>query len=222
MDWSLGRKWWITVALLGTILAVALLAFRLGHTPEEPTTETFTAEAVNLSMERPSDTIERFGQDVQKEWTQEENSIIVGIHVCSYREGSSDLPFMGHDGLTFITYVNASFGHGTIDSILIGFHLLEGNATVFLSENPWDPQLENATIVEIRNNGTNEKDAYVEAKPSSLSCSIQDQIYWVFLDENNEDHQMEIKAQVVHQNRTTRKITTVPIMLEMHLSTEGD
>lgn len=222
MDWSLGHKWWITGVLLGTILAIALFAFRLGQTPEEPTTETFTAEAVNLSIERPSDTIERFGQDVQNEWTQEEMSIIVGIKVTSYREGASEAPFMGNDGLTFITYVNASFGHGTIDSILVSFHLFEGNASVFLSENPWAPELENATIVAIRNNGTNEKDAYVEAKPSSLSCGIQDQIFWVFLDENNEDHQMEIKVQVVHQNRTTRKITTVPIMLEMRLSTEGD
>lgn len=221
MDWSLRHKWWISVVLLGTILAIALFAFKLGQTPEEPTTETFTAEAVNLSIERPSDTI-NIPREVQNEWTQEETSIIAGIKVFSYCEGAGSAPFMDHDGLTFATYVNASFGDGTIDSILVSFHLFEGNANVFLSENPWALELENATIVAMRNIGTNEKDAYVEAKPSSLSCSIQDQIFWVFLDENNEDHQMEIRVQVVHQNRTTRKITTVPIMLEMRLSTEGD
>lgn len=221
MEWPFRRRW-LSVALLGVILPIALFAaFKLGEAPEEITTETFAAEAVNLSVERPSEST-NLPQQIQNEWTCNETSVKMRIKISSYAEGRVSAPYDGNDGLVFQIHANASFAHGNINSILINFHLLDGNASIFISEERWSLELKNATMVAMRYLGTSKEDAYIEAKPSNLSCSIKDQIFWVFLDENSENHQMQVTVKVVHQNGTTRKIITVPITLEMHLSTGGD
>jgi hypothetical protein len=221
MEWPFRRRW-LSVALLGVILPIALFAaFKLGEAPEEITTETFAAEAVNLSVERPSEST-NLPQQIQNEWTYDGTKVVLGVTVYEYRENSDDLPYDGNDGLVFQIHANASFTHGNTDHVTITFHLLEGNASLFIDTNPWSLQAHNANILDKRIVGTNEVDAYIIAQPQLLSYSVETQIFWVFLDENSENHQMQVTVKVVHQNGTTRKIITVPITLEMHLSTGGD
>lgn len=221
MEWSFRRRW-LSVALLGVILPIALFAaFKLGEAPEEITTETFAAEAVNLSVERPSEST-NLPQEIQNEWTCNETSVKMRIKISSYAEGRVSMPYDGNDGLVFQIYANASFAHGNTDHVTITFHLLEGNASLFIDTNRWSLQAHNANIIDKRIIGTNEVDAYIIAQPQLLSYSVKTQIFWVFLDENSENHQMQATVKVVHQNGTIRKIITVPITLEVRLSTGGD
>jgi len=208
--------------ILSIIVPVGLVAsFRLtGILKEPPELERITLEPVTLTLQRPSGTLEGINGSAQNVWTQEEASITAGIYICSYLEGASCSPFYGHDGVTFNTYVNVSLAKGRINTAQITFRPLDGNAVLLVSEERWSLRLENATLISLHYWGTNETDAYIKASVLNLSCSVSDQIFWVFLDEN-ESHELEITVEVAHTRENAIKIVTIPIELRMVPSGES-
>jgi len=201
---------------------VGLLAtFRFaGVLKEPPEAERITLEPVTLTLQRPSETFERIDRPAQNVWTQEGASITAGIDIATYHEGCAESPFYGYDGLTFRTYVNASVARGRLSTVKISFHPVDANAVVFVSEARWALDLENATLISLHYWGTNETDAYIKANVLNSSCSVSDQIYWVFLDEN-ESHELEITVEIAHTRENAIKIVTIPIELRMVSSGES-
>lgn len=210
--------------ILSIVVPVGLLAaFRftgiLGE-PPEVCVERITVEPVTLALQRPLETCERIDTSAQNVWTQESASITAGIDIATYSEGFLESPFYGCDGLTFKTYVNASVARGYLSTVRICFHPVDANAVVFVSEQRWSLDLENAMLTSLRYWSTNETEAYIKANVLNSSCSVSDQIFWVFLDEN-ESHELKITVEVVHTDETTTKIITIPIRLRIAPSEEG-
>ncbi len=200
-----------------------LAAFRFTgilREPPEVCVERITLEPVTLTLQRPLETCEGIDMPAQNVWTQESASVTAGIDIATYSEGFLESPFYGYDGLTFKTYVNASVARGYLSTVKISFHPVDANAVVFVSEQRWSLDLENATLTSLQYWGTNETDAYIKANVLNSSCSVSDQIFCVFLDEN-ESHELKITVEVVHTDETTIKVVTIPIELKMTPSKEG-
>jgi len=211
-----------TLFILSMIVPLGLLAtFRLaGILEEPPEVERITVEPVTLNLTRPSETVERINKSVQNEWAQEGASIIASIKVLSYLEGATSAPFWGHDGLVFKTYVNVSFSQGRVTTVKISFRPLDGNAVLLVSEERWSLRLDNATLTALHYWGTNETDAYIKANVLNSPCNVSNQIFWVFLDEN-ESHELQINVEATFFGETSSKIITIPIKLKMTPS-EGE
>ncbi len=215
-----GQKWKLLMLMSIVVPMGLLVSLRLTGILKETTTEVeeIALEPVTLNLSRPSETLEFINKSAQSKWTKEGTSITIGIHICSYLEGTLAAPFYGHDGLTFKTFANASSRQGYFTSMSISFHLLDNNSMVFLDTNPWSLEVLNGSIARLMDFGTGETDAYIEADVLDASYSFRDQIFWVLLDENNQCHELKITMEVMHVNETEAKIITVPIVLKMNLS----
>jgi len=202
---------------LSIILPVGFLAaFRLSGVLKEPATvERITQEPVTLTLSRPSATIAMTDSTIQNGWAIEGASILAGLQIYGYRENSGDPPYNDHDGLTFRAYINVSSTHGLINGAKISFHPLDDNAVVFVSEERWTLLLENASLTAFQYFGTEDTEAYLEVDVKNSSCSLSNQLYWIFLDENTESHAAEITMEVTYAGATSILLVTVPFRLEM-------
>lgn len=173
-----------------------------------------TTESVSLSLTRPAETVEGINKFAQNNWTAEGIFVSVEALVFSYHEDATTGPFFGRDGVIFKVIVNASFTQGFIDSIKISFRPLDEDAVIFLSENQWAICLENATLMAFHYWGANETEAYMEAKVLKSPCSVGDQAYFVFLDEDG-SHELQITVEVRYASGTLAEIVTIPIGIEI-------
>jgi hypothetical protein len=207
---------------LSILVPVSFLAmFRLTGVLKQPAeVEKITLEPVTLTLTRPTETIDSINKTVQNPWTQEGAFILFGVEVKGYREGSADEPFCGRDGLVLKVFANASFRQGYISSVSISLNLSNDSSIIVLDINPWSLQALNASIVGMSYLGVNETDAYIKANVLDQAFSIRDQTFWIFLDENNESHELGVKAEFLHINGNVGKVIMIPIILKM-LSTGG-
>ena len=210
--------------ILSIVAPVGLLAaFRLTGVLREPATvKRITLETATLTLVRPTETTEKMIQSVQNQWTQGNTSVTVGVEILAYGEGFASPPYNGRDSLNFRTYVNATSKSGYFSSILLSFHPLDSNSLVFLDTNPWSLEALNASIVGVRYYGTSETEAYAKINAFNSSCRINDQIYWIFLDENDQSHDLQITVQVAYTGETSDQIISIPINLEIAVPNAGE
>ncbi|MGD8506788.1 MAG: hypothetical protein PVF15_09025 [Candidatus Bathyarchaeota archaeon] len=217
------RHMWKPLALLSIVVPISLLVtFRLSGILQQPTDpERITLEPATLIISRPSETTERINKSAQNEWTQNGVSVTARIHVFAYLEGAASAPFWSRDGLTLKTYVNASSTNGYFSSMLMSLHPLDNDSLVFLDLNPWSLKALNCSIVNIRDFGVNETDAYIKCNVLNSSCSVCDQIFWVFLDEKNEAHEIRITVEATYTVEAAIKVIAIPLTLRI-TATEGE
>lgn len=217
-----GKSWKVALLFFIIVPVGLLVTFGLTDVFKQPvvTTKTIVVEPVNWSFERPSEAM-KIEQLIENQWKYLDEEIHIGVKVLSYYEKDVSEPFWGHDGVVFKTYVNASFTQGYINTIRINFTILDDSAVLFVSRNPWSLQLDNATLKKINYFGTNETDGYIEANILKQSCCIKDQIFWVFLDENYENHELQVTSEVTHTNETACETITIPIKMKISPSGES-
>ena len=225
MRLSRGQKWF-SISLLAVVLPMSLLAtFRLtGILPEPPTPETIEVEPVSWQMDRPSGHV-YVNERVENNYTSHEVSARIGAYVTSYQENSRSIPFAyghtGRDGVIFTPYVNVTFAQGLMESILIKFRLLEANASIFIEvyheESIYviNPPLEeyNTSVTDIKWYAENLDTAFIKAQALRSPCGLQTQVYWIFHDENDQAHQLEVTLEIIYFDETTYQKITVPIIL---------
>lgn len=205
--------------LLSIAVPVSLLAsFKLTGILNQPEIrlEDATLEPMTLNLTRPSETWEAIQiMKATQKWQREGAYISASIIPSSYREGSAGDPFCGRDGLVFRFFVNVSFTQGCISSLSINLHLANDSSLLLLDLNPYALEIVNGSIVGISYLGTNETDAHLKANILNRSCSIRDQVFWVFLDENSQSHELQVTAEVVHVNGNSVEKIRIPMILKM-------
>jgi len=215
------RKKQAGIVVLMIIIPISLL---IGHnllgtnkpTAMEP--ERVAVAPVVLSVTRLTES-GNVNKVIQSNWTDGNISITTSLIVYSYREKSTDPPFDGHDGLVLKVSVNISSTQSFTGNIKVSFHPLDENATIFLSEERWSLHLDNTTLVTWQWYGTNKTGACIEAEIQELPCSINNQAYYVFLDEDG-DHELKIIVEVNCTNEKTTKTITIPINLRTNSAEE--
>ena len=209
------NKWkWTSIALLSVILPISLLiTFRLtGITPEPPTPQIIMLETTNWQMERPSETTD-FDWKIKKNYEGGEISVNICVNVAVYRENTHPLecPFYGNDGIVLVTYVNATATRGLIVSMSVKYCPMDANAVLTIGEDGM--VLSNATLANIEKVAMNSNEAFVLAKTKNTPCNLRIQSYWVFSDQNCEEHWLTVTSEVLYFNGTKYKKIAAPIIL---------
>lgn len=220
---------WIALSLVAVVLPISLLVtLRLTGILPEPCMhaplETITVEPASWQMDRPSGHV-YVNERIENNYTSHEVSARIGAYVTSYQENSRSIPFAyghtGRDGVIFTPYVNLTFTHVLVESILIKFRLLEANASIFILSSHeesiyvFNPPLKeyNTSVTDIKWYAENLDTAFIKAQALRSPCGLQTQVYWIFHDENDQGHQLEVTLEIMYLDRTTHQKITVPIIL---------
>jgi hypothetical protein len=211
------KQKWISLTILAIIIPTGLLtAFKLtGIIPEASEPKIITLEPASWTMEQPSKyTV--IGDCIEKSYVNDETAIFFRIFVSSYHENSIDSPFEGRDGIIFRASVNESSMKGFVSSLIVKFQP-DSNSTVFVSRYTF-LEVTNITITEMREVGTYFNEAYLKASPSESSSYLKTQIYWVFMGDNNIEHKLDLKLEVIYFNGNEYRKIIAPIVLQALIS----
>jgi len=211
---------WLAVSTLAIVLPISLLAaFKFTgilNEPQQP--KTISLSAVTWKMDRPS-RYTVIDNQIENSYIAEGVAIIFYVSVFEYREDSPSRPFKGRDGLVFGVCINLSFTRGPAPPLEVRFQP-SPNSTIFVSRY-WLLEAINATVIEMREMGTHSDEAYLKASTSELSIFLKTQAYWVFADDNDENHQMNLTLEVTYFNGNEYRKVIVPIVLQVLTSTES-
>lgn len=202
----------VSLTLVAIILPISLLAtFKLTgilQEPQEP--ETITQNTVYWSMEKPSALV-TVGQEFKNEYSTDEISTEIGVHVQEYWENGSTLPFGGRDGVSFETSANISVHKGFGASLTIEFDVAEGNSDIYVGKHLF-LQPYNVSIDRI---GSNYDEAYLEARIFGSPSSIQVQSHWAFNNDAPEDQTLNATLEVLYFNGISYRKVILPMQLHM-------
>jgi len=218
---------WIAFSLLAVVLPVSLLAtLRLTGILPEPQLRTITVDPVSWQMDRPSGHV-YINERVENGYTSDEVSAGIGVFISSYEENARHIPYVygysGRDGVTFKPYINLTFTQGLVESILIEFRLLEAEASIFVHSEREEsiyvisPPLKeyNTSVTNIKWYAENLDTAFIEAQALQSPCGLETQVYWIFDDENDKGHQLEVMLEIDYFKGTMHQEITVSIVLEV-------
>ena len=222
------RKSKIALAVLLIAVPTGLLsAFRLMRAELEPV----MVEPVSWQMYRPKldsgDSL-IINETVKNGYSDNYTSMEISVHLYHYVEDWDEIPFGKHrDGVIFKVNVTATIAEGLNASFAVKFRTVDDYSVVYMSSQYQFLVTCNATVTETRlvsrewtsEGWHNLGEAYVKAESTDSCCTLRDQIEWVFNDLNVEDHQLEVVLEFTYFNQTTSQKITVPIILDMPLST---
>lgn len=215
---------WISLTILAIIIPTGLLtAFKLTgmlSEPQEP--ETITLDPVSWTMERPSTVDTNIGEKVENAYADSEVAVGIGANIAWYVEdpGPTVGPFYGQDGVIFVIYTDFSVFHGSGVSIVVKCHPTDDNATVYVGTELLAQY--NVSVTGIKCFGNSASEAYVGTDILGSPCHLKAQAYWVFNDQNNENHQLDLAFEITYFNGTTYRRLVLPINLQMLISTMGN
>jgi hypothetical protein len=227
------RKWKV-------IFAVLLVAVPFGivgtFTLMSAEPRTIMVEPVSWQMHRPKldprDTF-NINETVVNGYSDNYTSIEISVYVMDYVEDWAWIPFgKDKDGIVFKVNITAAVAEGFESFFALRFRTVDAYSTVYIESQYGNVSGQylatyNATIIELRTvskewingNWHNTGEAYVKAECTDIQCSLSGQIYWVFNDQNNENHQLEIILEFTYFNQTTNQKIVMPIILNMPIST---
>jgi len=216
---ALTKRKWLSLSLLAVVLPVSfLITFRLiGVLPEPQNPETVTLEVVSWQMKRPSLHHLTVDERVENAYANDGVNTGVGIHIYEYFEDALTPPFSGRDGISLGTEINVTVLSGFPVSMVAHYHPTDEKATVYISKTFQEQR--NITVTRMKQIGTKTTDAYIIAQFSSQSSYLKTEVYWVFDDQNSENHQLNVKLEVIYYNGTNYLKTVLPILLEMLIET---
>jgi hypothetical protein len=210
----LTKNQWISVSFIAIFVPIGLLAaFKFTDLLTEPHhVATILLDSVSWSMERPSETI-TVGKSIENIYSND--GILVGMttKIYEYRENPSSGPFFGRDGVALGVYITVT--QGVIKEITVKFYPTDTNATLFISQNEWALILSNATVIRMKQVGERNSEAYISAIASNSPCSLKTLAYWVFNDENVEDHKLKGTYEIVYFNGSVYQKIVAPIILNV-------
>lgn len=206
------------MTMLSIMIPISLLVtFRLiGVIPEPPRKETITLEPVNWKAERPSSYTEFFQKDKVNVLSDDMMSIVV--IVAGYEKNS----YGDVDVLNLLTYVNVT-GMGTkmwASEVVVRFQPTDGTSKLRVDFNYYALSAVNMTVVDQKQTATNETEAYVKAKATEIQGSLRLLAYWLFYDENIEDHGLKITFEVTYLKERVYRRVVAPAILEVGRETE--
>jgi len=202
-----------SITLLSIIAPISLLAlFRITEVLPEPATETILADIVIWSYSRPSrdfvieETIKSIYQNAQV-------SVEVGTLVSRYFENAPELPFDYRDGITFRVTINIDGIQG-FSSFILKFRPNDTNATLYVNKTFLVAY--NATVRDMQQIGTDVTEAFIKVRPSSSLSGLDAHVYWVFDDENFENHQLRVSLEVIYSEGSILRKMVLPILLDVN------
>lgn len=229
------RKW-IALSLIGVVLTISLLVtLKLTKILPEPL-ETITVEPVSWQMDRPILDPSRslaIDETIRNGYSNNDTTMDIDVRLYHYLEDWGEIPFGKHeDGIAFKVDVATAVVKDFNSYFVVRFHTVDAYSTIYIQRqfgnvNEQYLATYNATIIELRvvseewvgGHWYNVGEAYVKAESTSSSCGLRGQIYWVFNDQNVEDHQLEASLEFTYFNQATSQKIVVPIILEMPIST---
>ncbi len=215
------RHKWIFLTILAIIIPTGLLtAFKLtGIIPEPSEPETITLEPVNWIMDRPSTYNLNLDEKFESAYADSEAAVGIGANVAWYVENPDPSvgPFFGRDGVCFVIYVNFSALRGSGVSITVKCRPTDDNATIYV-ENELQAY-HNVSVTGITWYGNSTHEACITAKALGSSCYLRAQAYWVFNDQNNENHMLDLAFEITYFNGTTYIRLILPVSLQMLIPT---
>jgi hypothetical protein len=217
------KRKWLALSLVAVVIPISLLlTFRLTGILSEPLEpETIALEAVSWQMDRPKlnpyDTL-HINEIIKNGYSGNYTSMEIGVHVWDYVEDWSWIPFEYRDGITFTVNVTATAAEGRVESVSLRCYVLDADASVEISTVEALKEY-NVKVTKMRCYGTHPSAAYVEAEALGSSCGLFTQVWWIFDDENSEDHTLKATSEILYHNGTTYHKIVVPIILQMPIST---
>ncbi len=218
---TLSKRKALPMVLLSMTVPICLLVtFRLtGVLREPPAPETITINEVRWQMERPSK-YTRIKENVENAYTDYVISINASVSIHTYYENDLADPYWKRDGIAFQVNINATTLEGFIGSIVVEFFPSDVNSTMYFS--PTFSRYHNVILRRIEGVSTSTGVTYIEAKASGSPCSMRLPSYWVFTDQNLENHLLRVNVEVTYFNGTTYRKIVAPIILEVLItSTQG-
>lgn len=212
------RKW-IALSLMAVVLPISLLAtLRItGILPEPPIPETITKETISWEWDRPSDDVALFrNEELRSLYRTDVSSIDIGILHCDYNEQCGASPFNGRDGVSFHVYANASVIQGVIHSLKVIFRPRDSNSFIVVSNSHYAwPAKYNTTITSMKLWSDSTSPAHVKAKATGSPCGVEILTFWVFKDQELENHQLNVTLKANYYNGTANLEVNLPIQLNM-------
>jgi len=215
---------WFTVSVIAVLLPITLLAaFKLTgiiNEPQQP--ETITLKPVSWSMERPSHLMS-IDKKIEKLYVDEGFLGVFGVHIFIYRENSLIFPFNYKDGITFGIYVNVTIVQGALISVTNYVQPTKTNSTVilYIGDSEW-PEKRNVDITSKKGYGVKNNAAYAKAKVTGSPCYWETHTYWIFDDENANNHQINITNEFLYWNTSKYKRVKITFILNVDVDAGND
>lgn len=209
--------------VLSMIVPLGLLTtFRFaGVLPEPPTLVTIAAEPVSWQIDRPKRGI-IVDDLVEKAFTNEEVSLKMGLHGLYWTEDKFDGGiYLGRDGLDMVAFADANMKSDFRASLSIRFCPADNESFVYVGDGEIFQTRKNITVTRLESIGTNQSEAYVLATPTNRTMNFGVMAFWIFEDENTEDHQLKIVFEFTYQNASIYKKVVIPMLLTI-LKDTGD
>lgn len=207
----------ISIVLLSIILPVGLLTgLRLTGMLRGPSTpEVLTVDTVGWSMSRPSDS--RYVIDVvNNSYVDSVVSIDYVVEVFDYYE--NDGQWAGFDVVPSVVRVNMSVDEGFVESVIVNFTQLDGDAALDINGDTDHIQAVNLDVARIDDwDWVFGKNAYIKAtginKPGNTY--LQFQFAWMFKDPNSSSHRLTITLEATYVNGNTYHTVRIPVQLDV-------
>jgi len=221
-DAPIRRRKIASLTLLSIMVPISLLAgFRITGLIQEPYTEVITTDDVVWTHERPplkhlnAGGGYEFDTMVKNFYGNDDIAVELIVHVYYYWENHDCWTFGIRDQVDFRVYVNVSMGQMSDSRIMVKYCPKDGNAIVWVHNDPFFLIAENASVTDIEQIGTDATEAYAAARALSSSYRLFTWNDWLFSDENLEDHTLEITLEMTYRDGIANRKIVLPIVLEM-------
>lgn len=204
------------VLLLSIMVPLGLLAgFKLSGIITQPQTpEAVTLEAVTWNMTRPTRNLSVDEWVNSSSYTDDNAFSGVGIAIGEYLENDPQFPAEGNDFLEFTSVVTVNVDVGFVYSVVVNFTGVDANACIILETTSDSFGLQNVTVKRIVNPLTSAL-LLASATNQSREISLSTTAYWVFLDQNDADHWINIDFEATYFNGTAYRSVMTPFVLGM-------
>jgi hypothetical protein len=215
----LAKNKWLSLSLLAIILPISVLTtLKFSGFLTQPQPETITVNAVSWNMERPSESIQ-IVENIKSTHTDEVIFASLRILVTTFDSGS----WAGFDDLGLKIYFNATVVEGSVDSVSIYF-CEEGNSSYVSLDGL--REFKNLKVIGKINDGDTLRSNYVKAYIEAIGIDYPKDVnmslffggpFWVFLDDRNMNHTLEVIVELIHRTSTTYRKVVMPIHLGVSL-----
>jgi hypothetical protein len=216
---GLGKRKWLAFTLAAVILPISLLTtFKLtGIIPEPVAPETTTVDAVSWNITRPLNPMGGFcniGKTVENTYVNNEVNVKLRVVASAYEHNPDPVigPFFGRDGVILAIYADFSIPKGFGVSLVIKYLPTDNNATIYVSNAHWAVIQENVTVTDIKWFGTDDSEAYTDARILNSPSHLETQSYWVFDDKNSMDHTLIVTLEATYFNGATYRRIALPVI----------
>ena len=211
------KRWIIASILVIIVPSTFFMAFELINMIGKPINpEIIHVEPMFLFVERPFDTVV-INKTLKNSYFIEGAAVNVTLYSTTYWENGYVGVFEKVDYANFMINLSVRVACGKVCFLNVSCVANDANSYVLVGSSHFYLDVSGATIMDIKDVGVNESEAYVCAESSSKEAALLlGWVGWVFEDENVEDHELNVKVEVAYFNGSAYKKIVIPVHVIMY------